>query len=61
MKSIAFQDVTGGSIMVFNPPNKTMNHHERIKEGLKELEHTGMIKVFLIRGKKIRKLFSKTY
>jgi len=33
--------------------------HERINEALKELRHMGNINVYLIKGNKVRYLFSK--
>lgn len=54
MKSIAFQDVRGGCIRVYNPARITKN--DRIKQAFNELRHTTEIKLFLVRGKKIRKI-----
>ena len=59
MKTIAFRDNAGGSINGYFKDGQT--RHERISEALKELKHTGNITVFLVKGNKLRKLFTKQY
>jgi len=62
MKTIGFQDIAGGSIhCYFNRANPDQKRHDRIKEALNDLRHVGRIRVYLIDGKKIRKLFTKLY
>jgi len=61
MKTIAYQDIQGGGIYLYKGKDPKQKRHDRISEGLKELKHTGRIKVFLIDGNKTRKLFSKGY
>jgi hypothetical protein len=59
MKTIAFQDILGGSIHGYFKEGET--RHERIKNALEDLRHTACIKVFLVKGKKLRLLFKKGY
>jgi len=60
MKTIAYRDNAGGTIQgYFNKFNPTQKRHERIKEALIDLRHTGNITVFLVNGNRIRKLFRK--
>lgn len=60
MKTIAYQDNAGGAIHgYFNRSNPTQNRHQRIIEALQDLKHTGNITVYLIKGRKVRKLFRK--
>ena len=59
MKTIGYRDIQGGMIQCYFKQGQT--RHERIKEALKELRHTGRIWVYLINGKKYRKLFYKNW
>lgn len=59
MKTIAFRDIRGGTIHGYFKEGQT--RHERIKEALAELKHVGCIHVYLVKGNKIRKLFTKKY
>jgi hypothetical protein len=57
MKTIAYRDNAGGSIHCFkNRSTPHQKRHDRIKEALKDLEHTGNITIYLIRGNRIRKI-----
>ena len=60
MKNIAFQDIAGGTVNVYSA-NKNLPRLERIKTALKELQHTGNIKIFLCNGKKLRLINVKRY
>lgn len=53
MTNIAFQDILGGSIHLYSS-NKDLPKWERINAALKDLEHTGNIKVFLRKRRKLR-------
>jgi len=57
MKTIAFKDNAGGSIMGYFKEGET--RHERIKNALADLRRTGNITVYLVKGNKTRKLFRK--
>jgi hypothetical protein len=54
MKTIAYRDRTGGPLKEYVKPAK--DHQERILSALKELKHVGNINIYLVRGRKIRKL-----
>lgn len=59
MKTIAFRDIQGGTIHAYFKEGET--RHERIKNALQELKHVGRINVYLVKGRKIKHLFSKGY
>ena len=60
MKTIGFKDNAGGTInCYFNQSLPTQKRVDRITEALNELRHTGNITVYLIDGRKVRKLFRK--
>lgn len=61
MKTIGYKDNAGGSIYCFFKQGENQPRHERIKEALKSLKHTGNITVYLIDGNKKRKLFRKSF
>ena len=57
MKTIGYKDKAGGSIYLYKNVSKPdQKRHERIKEALQELRHTGNINIYLIRGRKVRKI-----
>jgi len=59
MKTIAYQDIQGGSLNGYFAKGET--RHERISNALNDLRHTGRIKVYLINGNKTRLLFTKSW
>ena len=59
MKTIAYQDVIGGTLHGYFKEGES--RHERIQNALKELKHTGRIFVYLIKGNKKRRLFYKSW
>lgn len=62
MKTIAYRDIQGGSIHLYiNKENPNQKRHDRIREALNDLRHTGRIVVYLVNGNKIRRLFAKGY
>lgn len=62
MKTIGIKDIAGGMIHgYFDKSNPKQTRHERIKAALEDIKHTGRIHVYLIDGKKVRKLFSKNW
>ena len=57
MKTIGYKDKAGGSIHLYKNVSKpNQKRHDRTKEALKELEHTGNIFIYLIKGNRIRKI-----
>jgi trehalose-6-phosphatase len=62
MKTIGFRDIAGGSIHLYkDKTNDQQPRHERIQAALQDLKHTGNIIVYLINGRKHRRLFIKRY
>ena len=62
MKTIGFRDIAGGSIHLYiNKGNPEQKRHDRIKEAINDLKHTGNIIVYLINGRKYRRLFIKRF
>jgi trehalose-6-phosphatase len=60
MKTIGYKDKAGGSIHIYKNASKPdQTRHERIREALKDLKHTGNINIYLINGRKVRKIASK--
>ena len=58
MKTIGFKDRQGGPIRLYvNRSKPEQNRHDRIKEALNDLRRTANIVVYLIDGRKVRKLF----
>lgn len=57
MKSIGYKDNAGGMINVYFKPGET--RHERIKNALADLNAMANITIYLINGKKFRKLIRK--
>ena len=55
MKSIGFQDIAGGAIHIYTTRER-ISRLERIRRALADLRHTGMIKIFLIDGRKVREI-----
>jgi hypothetical protein len=58
MTNLAFQDILGGSVRVYSK-GSNLPRLQRITNALKELKHTGDIKVYLYKGNKLRLLFVK--
>jgi hypothetical protein len=57
MKTIGYRDNAGGSIHLYKNVSKPdQSRHDRIKEALKDLEHTGNITIYLIKGNRMRKI-----
>jgi hypothetical protein len=57
MKTIAFKDKAGGSLHAyFNAKDPRQPRHDRIKEALEDLKHTGNIIIYLVKGNKVRKI-----
>jgi len=54
MKTIAYIDLANKSTFYDFKGSPKDNHHKRILEGLKELEHMGDIAIYLIKGNKYR-------
>ena len=69
MKTIGYQDLMdfSGRIYLYNPKDKNtnlfnnQNHHVRITEGLNDLKSMGNIIIYLIKGRKYRKIFRKEF
>ena len=62
MKSIAYQDILGGSIRVYREPkDKPLKRWERYKKALEDLEYTGCIKIFRYERGKLKLLKVKGY
>jgi hypothetical protein len=60
MKTIGYRDNAGGAILCYkSKTNPTQKRHDRIKEALNDLSHTGNITIYLIDGNKVRKLYRK--
>lgn len=60
MKTIGFRDIAGGSIHIYkNVKEPSQKRIDRIKEGLKDLKHTGCIVIYLIKGNKYRRIAVK--
>ena len=58
MTNIAYQDRAGGQVHVYTA-NKELPRLKRIKVALKELEHTGMIKIYLYKKRKLTLIKTK--
>ena len=61
MKTIAFRDLTGGPMREFvsrqqNDLFARENSRQRIENALRELKHVGNIAVYLVRGRKVRRI-----
>lgn len=62
MKSIGYKDIATGNKGIVNLYFKEgEKRHERIKNALNELKHTGNIAIYLIKGNKIRLLFIRRF
>jgi hypothetical protein len=62
MKTIGYKDnATGRNGIIHCYFKQGQTRSERISEALKELKHVGNITVYLIKGKKVRPLFRKSW
>lgn len=62
MKTIAYKDIAGGRINgYFNVKNPNQKRWERFFEGLKELQNTGNIIIYRVKGSKVKQLKIKRY
>jgi len=60
MKTIGMMDLVERKIRFYNPKNvHNQKRQDRIIEALKDIEHTGNIAVFYIRGNKKRFLWKQ--
>lgn len=66
MKTIAYEDKGNpGKLYLYNPKEQAdlfsprPLHATRLCNGLADIKHTGNINVYLVRGRKIRFLFSR--
>lgn len=57
MKTIGYRDKAGGSIYLYkNVSRPDQKRHDRVKEALNELRHTGNINIYLIKGNRVRRI-----
>lgn len=61
MKTIGFRDISGGPIKLYHNPKERQTRQQRIKTALKELNHTANVVVYLVDGKKVKRLCVKRY
>jgi len=66
MKTIAYRDLAGGGFMRYfeKEDSKTLfrqKKHERIKEALEDLKHTGNVAIYLVSKYKTRFLYKKSF
>ena len=59
MKTIAYQDIAGGRIRGYFVKGET--RHERIKNALEDLKPMACIKIYLVKGNKLRLIKVKRY
>ena len=60
MKTIGFRDVAGGPVRLYENKSKpNQKRHDRVRDALNDLRHTGNIVVYLINGRKYRCLYFK--
>jgi hypothetical protein len=60
MTNIAFQDIAGGSVHVWSKDTH-LPKWERINAALRDLRHTGCIKIYLYKRGKLRLIKRKGY
>lgn len=62
MKTVAYKDKLGGRINgYFNVKNPNQKRWDRFFEGLKDLEHTGNIIIYRVKGNKVKQFKIKGY
>jgi hypothetical protein len=57
MKTVGYRDNAGGLINLYKNVSKPeQKRHDRIKEALTDLQHTGNITIYLIKGNRIKRI-----